>query len=93
MSRSIRRNIDGVIAENQGKARGAGELRVTLFPSKHSRVRPPGPRARKSRHPLSKPETRASGLPLEAGWLKVTCHLGKDSRAKTSSPAIPPVLS
>jgi len=43
LSLFIRRIADGVIAENQGKARGAGELRVTLFPSKHSRVRIPSP--------------------------------------------------
>jgi len=43
MSHFIRRNIDGVIAENQGEARGAGELRVVLFASKHSRVRIPSP--------------------------------------------------
>jgi len=41
--RFIRRNIDGVIVENQGKTRRAGDLRVTLFPSKYSRVRIPSP--------------------------------------------------
>jgi hypothetical protein len=40
-SHFIRRISDGVIAENQGKARSAGDLSVALFPSKHSRVRPP----------------------------------------------------
>jgi len=35
VSHFIRRISDGVIAENHGKAREAGELRVTLFPSKH----------------------------------------------------------
>ena len=43
VSHLIRRITDGVIAENQGKARGAGDLRVALFPSKHSRVRIPSP--------------------------------------------------
>ena len=43
LSHFIRRISDGVIAETQAKARGVGELRVALFPSKHSRVRPPGP--------------------------------------------------
>ena len=42
-SHFIRRNTDGVIAENQGKARPPGDLRVALFPSKHSRVRIPSP--------------------------------------------------
>jgi len=67
LSHSIRRITDGVIAENQGKARWAGELRVALFPSKDSRVRPPGPRAWESRHPLLQPITRLSGPRLEAG--------------------------
>jgi len=66
MSRFIRRITDGVIAENQGKARGAGELRVAPFPSKYSRVRPPRPRARKSRHPLLKPNTRPPASDEEA---------------------------
>ena len=43
LCRSTRRVTDGAVAENQGKARHPGDLRVTLFPSKHSRVRPPGP--------------------------------------------------
>ena len=43
VSHFIRRITDGVIAENQGKARGAGDLRVALFPSKDSRVRIPSP--------------------------------------------------
>jgi len=43
LSRFIRRVTHGVIAENQGKARGAGELRVALFPSKDPRVRIPSP--------------------------------------------------
>ena len=43
VSRFIRQFTDGVSAENQGKARGAGDLRVALFPSKHSRVRIPSP--------------------------------------------------
>jgi len=42
-SRFIRRIANGVIAENQGKTRNAGFLRVALFPSKHSRVRIPSP--------------------------------------------------
>jgi hypothetical protein len=42
-SHFIRQVTDGVIAENQGKARGAGDLRVALFPSKDSRVRIPSP--------------------------------------------------
>jgi len=65
--RSIRRNTDGVIAENQRETRHAGDLRVALFPSKDSRVRPPGPRAWESRHPLLQPITRLSGPRLEAG--------------------------
>ena len=43
MSRFIRRINDGVIAENQRKTRPSGDLRVTLFPSKDSRVRIPSP--------------------------------------------------
>jgi hypothetical protein len=41
--RFIRRITDGAITENQAKARGAGDVRVALFPSKHSRVRIPSP--------------------------------------------------
>jgi hypothetical protein len=88
VSRFIRRITDGVVAENQGKATGAGDVRVTLFPSKYSRVRPPGPRARKSRHPLSKPETRASGLPLEAGW-RVSHLPGRKERLNANPVAQP----
>ena len=43
VARFIRRNTDGVIAENYGKTRPPGDLRVALFPSKHSRVRIPSP--------------------------------------------------
>ncbi len=46
-----------VIAENQGKARHAGELRVALFPSKHSRVRIPSP-ALIAEHKYCRPPTR-----------------------------------
>jgi hypothetical protein len=37
----VRRFGDDAIARTQGKARGAGDLRIILYPSKHSRVRPP----------------------------------------------------
>jgi len=61
-SHIVRRIVDGVSVRIQGKARGAGKLRVALFPSKHSRVRLPRPQARESRHPLSQPKTRRPGL-------------------------------
>ena len=60
-SHSIRRVTDGVIAGIQGQARGAGDLRVALFPSKHSRVRIPSP--------ALTAKNKLSGLRLEAGQL------------------------
>jgi len=58
----IRRITDGIIARIQGKARGAGELRVALFPSKHSRVRIPSPALeaeyRAARHPIGRPTSK-----------------------------------
>jgi len=76
-SHFIRRITDGVIAENQGKARGTGELRVALFPSKHPRVRIPSP---------------ALTAKIKRNWppiggrlrLKVTYPLSKDSPAHAS---------
>ena len=69
VSRFIRRNTDGVIVENQGKTRRAGDLRVTLFPSKYSRVRIPSPaltaRNKADRLPTGRPTSRAH--PLFAG--------------------------
>jgi len=53
----IRRITDGIIARIQGKARGAGELRVALFPSKHSRVRIPSP-ALEAEYRAVRPPTR-----------------------------------
>ena len=57
-SHFIRRITDGVIAENQGKARGAGDLRVALFPSKHSRVRIPSPALTAQKWPALPPTRR-----------------------------------
>jgi len=54
VARFIRRNTDGVIAENYGKTRPPGDLRVALFPSKHSRVRIPSP-ALTARNKTSRP--------------------------------------
>ena len=75
-SRFIRRIIDGVIAENQGKARHPGDLRVALFPSKYSRVRPPGPRAWESRHPLLEADNGAARPPTRRPTSKVNPFFG-----------------
>ena len=75
-SHFIRRNTDGVIARIQGKARGTGELRVALFPSKHSRVRPPGPRAWESRHPLLEADNGAARPPTRRPTSKVNPFFG-----------------
>ena len=64
LRRFIRRIGDGVIAENQGKARLGGDLRVALFPSKHSRVRIPSPALeaeyRIAQPPTGRPTSRAN---------------------------------
>ena len=74
VSRFIRRVTDGVIAENQGKARSAGDLRVVLFPSKHSRVRIPSPalEADTQGRPASDEEAKSERTgDLRAGSLEI----------------------
>ena len=73
MSRFIRRISDGVIAENQGKARGAGELRAVLFPSKHSRVRIPSPAL----------ETFGRSIGLPFSGRDVDCNAPSMARVRT----------